>query len=133
MRAVNAWFGQRGWAPLGSAWHQYRLLLVTCALVGPGSFFLQAGELAAFVANRADPPMHIQVFARVACQGEAQAWLQAHIVALHLGNTHVMAQAGDAVFGERLANGIAFVTAGVVEALIVRGLVLKIRAQALCS
>ncbi|MNE11853.1 hypothetical protein D3C80_1046290 [compost metagenome] len=72
--------------------------------------------------------MHIQVFARVAGQGEAQARLQAHIVALHLGNAHVVAQGGDAVFGERLANGIAFVAAWVVEALIVGGLVLQIGA-----
>ena len=56
------------------------------ALVGAACLFLQAGELHAFMVHADRPPMHVQVFARVPVKCETQPWLQAHIIALHLGN-----------------------------------------------
>ena len=61
----------------------------------------------------------------MACECEAQARLQPDVIPLHLRDAHIMAQGGDPVFGERLAHGIAFVAARVVEALVVAGLVFQ--------
>jgi hypothetical protein len=61
--------------------------------------------------------MLIEIVTRVASQGEAQARLQANIVTLDFGSAYIMAKRGDAVFGERLAHGIAFITARVGEPL----------------
>lgn len=106
VRAIDARPGQRCRAPLASARDQRRGLLVAGALVGAGGFFLQAGELAAGVADRIHPPMHIEVVSRVAGKCEAQARLQARVVAFDFGNTYIVTQCGDAVFGKRLADGI---------------------------
>ncbi|MNH05268.1 hypothetical protein D3C79_645870 [compost metagenome] len=95
------------------------------AYICASGFFLQAGELFAFVGNRVHPPMRVEVTTWMACQGEAQAWLQTNVVTLNLGNTHIVAQRGDAVFSERLADRIAFVTAWVIEEFVLFGLMLQ--------
>ncbi|MND84009.1 hypothetical protein D3C80_758880 [compost metagenome] len=97
-------------------------------MLGTRSLFLQAGELGAFVVHAGYPPMHVQVFARVLDQGEAQPRLQAYIVAFHLGHAGVMAPGCDAGGGEGGADRPALVAAGVVEALVRGGLVLQVAA-----
>ncbi|MNS22244.1 hypothetical protein D3C72_540280 [compost metagenome] len=67
-------------------------------------------------------PMGVEVFARVFDEGEAQPRLQAYIVTLDFGNTGVMAQGRQAGSGKGHTDRIALVAAGVVEALIVPGL-----------
>jgi hypothetical protein len=99
------------------------LLLVVRAVFGTSGFFLQAGELAALVGGTGHPPMHVQVLARVAGEGEAQARLQAHVIAFHFSDAGIVTPGGKAGFGERLAHCITLVAAGVVEALVVRRLV----------
>ncbi|MCY1409612.1 hypothetical protein D9M71_249660 [compost metagenome] len=91
-----------------------------------GGLFLQAGELGAFVGNLGYPPVGIEVVPRVVDQVEAQAWLQAHVVALHFGDAGVMAQGGEPVLGKRLTDHIAFVAAGVVEPFVLGGLMIHI-------
>lgn len=54
-------------------------------------------------------------------------WLQAHIITLNFGNTYIVAQRGDAALGERLADCVAFVAAGVVETLVLFGLMFQER------
>lgn len=125
VRAVDSRFCQWGRAPFGPTGDQHGGLLVARALIDASGFLLQAGELAAFMDNRVHPPMRIEVVTWVTCQGEAQARLQANIVTLNLRNTDIMAQRGDAVFGERLAHGIALVAAWVIEVFVLFGLMLR--------
>ncbi|MNE72474.1 hypothetical protein D3C80_1684210 [compost metagenome] len=66
-------------------------MLVAGALVGASGFFLQAGELATLVSDTVHPPMHVQVFTWVACEGKAEAGLQPYIVTLDLSNACIVA------------------------------------------
>lgn len=92
MWAVDAWLGQRRRTPFDPAGYQHGFLRVARSLFGSGSFFLQAGELAALVMYTHHTPMCVEVFARMFDEGEAQPRLQADIVTLDFGNMGVMAQ-----------------------------------------
>lgn len=70
--------------------------------------------------------MHVEVCAGVFDQVEAQARLQAHVIALDLGDARIVAQGGETGAGEGEADFVALVAAGVVEALVVVGLVLQV-------
>jgi len=49
--------------------------------------------------------------------------LQPDVISLNIDYSNIVAQSGDPVLSEWLAHGIAFVAAGVIEALAVGGLV----------
>ena len=59
VRAIDSRLVQRRGAPFGSAGYQLGGLLIACALIDAGCFFLEAGELAALVSHAVHAPMHI--------------------------------------------------------------------------
>ncbi|MNE31116.1 hypothetical protein D3C80_1246640 [compost metagenome] len=67
-------------------------------------------------------PVCVEIFAGMFDKGETQAGLQPYIVAFNLRNAGIMTQGGETVGCEGHANRITLVTAGVVETLIVPGL-----------
>lgn len=123
----------RGRAPFAGARHQHGTLHVAGALVGAACLFLQAGELHAFMVHADRPPMHVQVFARVPDKRETQPWLQAYIIALHLGNMRVVAQRREARGRERYADRVPLVAPRVVETLVGQRLMGMLLSAARCS
>jgi|GEM_PF-3983103 len=69
--------------------------------------------------------MRIQIITWVACECEAQARLQPDVISLNIDYSNIVARSGDPVLGEWFTHGIAFVAAGVIEALVVAGLLFQ--------
>ncbi|MNZ86256.1 hypothetical protein D3C78_1050730 [compost metagenome] len=126
LRAVDAGFVTQWGFPVGGPADGCGLHLVGRAAAAAERFFLQAAVLFACVGDGDGAPAVVEVFTRVLVEVERQPRLQARIVTGHMRQLGVVAQGGQAGFGEGLAGDVAFVAAGIVVTFIVLVLVVQV-------